>query len=249
MFVDCSKIRIFSNSTLKIFACIFMLIDHIGYHLLPQIIELRLIGRLAFPIFAFLIAEGCKYTKNKFKHFFLIFLIGILYFFFLLFYANMVYGSVFLTFSFSILYIYLLDYFKKIISTSNHKLSMSILSIFIFIISLIPSYFIFDRIVIDYGFLGMLIPVFISLFDLKKHFNYKIIMYMDNLYFKLFILTISLIIYSSNSLFGVTQFYCLLALIPLLLYNEKPGNKKLKYAFYIFYPAHLILIELLYILL
>ena len=70
MEVKGNKIGIFSNSTLKIFACLFMLIDHIGFHLYPRIFELRLIGRLAFPIFAFLIAEGCKYTKNKLKHFY-----------------------------------------------------------------------------------------------------------------------------------------------------------------------------------
>ena len=60
-----SKIKILSSNQLKIIACITMLIDHIGYYLLPNVGVLRLIGRLTFPIFAFLISEGAKYTKNK----------------------------------------------------------------------------------------------------------------------------------------------------------------------------------------
>ena len=100
-----NKLGILSNSTLKILACIFMFIDHIGYHLLPHIYVLRLIGRLSFPIFAFLIVEGCKYTRNKLKHFLLIFSIGFGYFIFVYLYANLVYGSIFITFSFSILYL------------------------------------------------------------------------------------------------------------------------------------------------
>ena len=30
------------------------------------------------PIFAFMIAEGCKYTKNKLKHFLMIFILGVI---------------------------------------------------------------------------------------------------------------------------------------------------------------------------
>ena len=48
----------------KIFAMICMAIDHVGAFVFPDIIELRIIGRLAFPIFAYFIAEGAWYTKN-----------------------------------------------------------------------------------------------------------------------------------------------------------------------------------------
>ena len=98
---------------------------------------------------------------------------------------------------------------------------------------------------IDYKFYGMLIPVAISIVDLKKYNNNKYINYIDNLYIKLIILTISLILFSKYSAFGKNQLYSLFALIPLVLYNEKPGNKKLKYGFYLFYPLHLVLIEIL----
>lgn len=50
---------------LKLIAMITMLIDHIGVSFYPDQLWLRMIGRLAFPIFAFLVAEGAYYTRNR----------------------------------------------------------------------------------------------------------------------------------------------------------------------------------------
>ena len=54
---------------MKIIACIFMLIDHIGSVLFPDVIVFRVIGRIAFPLFAFLIAYGAAKTRNIYKYF------------------------------------------------------------------------------------------------------------------------------------------------------------------------------------
>lgn len=43
---------------LKLFAIATMIIDHIGYFLYPDITELRMIGRRAFPVFFFLIGRN-----------------------------------------------------------------------------------------------------------------------------------------------------------------------------------------------
>ena len=53
---------------IKLMACLFMLIDHAGKMLFPQIAEMRLIGRLAFPMFAYGIAIGAVYTRNPVKY-------------------------------------------------------------------------------------------------------------------------------------------------------------------------------------
>ena len=58
---------ILNGNHLKLIAAFSMLLDHAGILLFPQIRMLRIIGRLAYPIFAFMIAEGCRYTKNKAK--------------------------------------------------------------------------------------------------------------------------------------------------------------------------------------
>ena len=54
-----------SAMTLKYIAMATMLVDHIGYVLFPWILWLRCVGRIAFPIFAFQIAEGCIRTHDR----------------------------------------------------------------------------------------------------------------------------------------------------------------------------------------
>ena len=58
----------FTGNQLKVIAMVCMFIDHVGYCLFPNIIWFRVIGRVAFPIFAFLIAEGAFYTKSPVKY-------------------------------------------------------------------------------------------------------------------------------------------------------------------------------------
>lgn len=57
-----------TQSVIKILAMLTMLIDHIGMFLFPDVEILRIIGRLAFPIFAYCVAEGCVYTRNHKKY-------------------------------------------------------------------------------------------------------------------------------------------------------------------------------------
>ena len=59
---------------LKLLACLFMLIDHVGYYFsdflpYPLMLTLRIIGRLAFPIFAWSVARGCERTHNPLLYF------------------------------------------------------------------------------------------------------------------------------------------------------------------------------------
>ena len=56
------------TSLLRLIAMITMVIDHFGKMCFPHIPEMRLIGRLAFPIFAYGIAVGAVHTKNGTKY-------------------------------------------------------------------------------------------------------------------------------------------------------------------------------------
>lgn len=56
------------NDTLKIIAMLTMLIDHIGVLIFPNLRILRTIGRIAFPIFAYMIAKGYRHTSNRKKY-------------------------------------------------------------------------------------------------------------------------------------------------------------------------------------
>ena len=62
-----------SGSALKVIAIISMVVDHCVYYsmendtLLYEV--MRCFGRIAFPVFAFLIAEGFRYTRNRMRYF------------------------------------------------------------------------------------------------------------------------------------------------------------------------------------
>lgn len=68
-----AKIPTFSGSVLKIIAIVSMVIDHCAYFLMENDTLLydamRCVGRIAFPVFAFLVAEGFDYTHNRKRYF------------------------------------------------------------------------------------------------------------------------------------------------------------------------------------
>ena len=63
-----------SGSALKVIAMISMVIDHIALYLMEHGTVLyetmRCVGRIAFPVFAFLIAEGFIHTRSRYRYFF-----------------------------------------------------------------------------------------------------------------------------------------------------------------------------------
>ncbi len=56
------------SDILKIIAILTMLIDHIGYLFFPDQVLWRVIGRISFPIFAYLVALGAFRTRNVYRY-------------------------------------------------------------------------------------------------------------------------------------------------------------------------------------
>ncbi|SNX54090.1 TraX family protein [Thermoanaerobacterium sp. RBIITD] len=66
------------RNVLKLIALLTMVIDHVGAVLYPNIIVLRMIGRISFPIFAYLLALGYKSTHDAKKYLKRLLLFGLL---------------------------------------------------------------------------------------------------------------------------------------------------------------------------
>ena len=220
MSIDLLKKGFMTSNMLKLLAIVSMLIDHVGLMLLDNYYPMRVIGRLAMPIFAFLIAEGCTYTKNKCRHFFEIFLLGA-FCQTVSFIGGRTKLNILLSFSVSILLIYVTQYAMK------NKKFIPLPFIFLGILYIVVRRFLPQvGVTFEYGFYGMLIPWFAFI---PKNKWLKIIS------FTLGLLLLCRISYRM-------QLYSLFALIPVIFYNGERGKFKFKYAFYIFYPLHLFVI-------
>jgi hypothetical protein len=68
----------YSRELLKVTAIVTMTFDHIGVIFYPTELSFRIVGRLAFPIFAYLLALGVGNTRNVKSHFLRLFFFGII---------------------------------------------------------------------------------------------------------------------------------------------------------------------------
>ena len=58
----------FGHELLKILAIVTMVMDHVGNILYPDLLFLQMIGRLSFPLFAYLIVLSVESTKKPLKY-------------------------------------------------------------------------------------------------------------------------------------------------------------------------------------
>lgn len=220
-----------TGNQLKIIALITMTIDHIGMMLFPGVRVLRAIGRIAFPIFAFMIAEGCQYTRNRRKY--LLSMVSLAAVCQLVYYFAMgsLYMSVLVTFSLSIGLIYLADYAQAGSRFGTVGLMAAICGLS-FLTYVLPGLIPHTDYGIDYGIWGILLPVLVCFGKDKTE--------------KLRNFAVGQVLLALGS--GYLQWFSL-ATVPLLaMYNGKRGKRKMKNLFYIYYPAHLVVIYLLSLL-
>lgn len=227
-----SGIQILSVNQLKILALIAMTCDHVGKQILPQYPMLQIIGRLAFPIFAYMIAEGCRYTKNRKRYLLTMVALACLCQVVYGFAMGSLYQCILVTFSLSIVLIYTVDKAMKSRHLATWFLSGIVSLILYFISSILPNILPHTDFAIDYGFWGIVFPLIIYLAKNKGK--------------KLLGATVGLVILSLSM--GGMQWYSLCAIPILALYSGKRGKWNLKNLFYIYYPLHLVVIYLISLL-
>ena len=217
------KLRGLTGNQLKIIAMIAMTCDHVGLQLFPQVRWLRWIGRLALPIYAYMIAEGCRHTRNRKQYLLRLATMAamcqIVYFFTM----GSLYQCILVTFSLSVCLIWAMDEAeRRRDKRSGIWLAAAALAVF-FSCVVLPDLLPWTDFEIDYGLAGVFLPVLI--YFGKPKWAYLIT--------GLVLLALS---------YGGDQ--CLaLAAVPLLMcYNGKRGRAKIGKLFYWYYPAHLVVI-------
>lgn len=247
------NIKFINGNGIKLLAAVLMLIDHIGMFFFPSAAWLRCIGRISLPLFAYMLSEGCRYTKNKLAHVALLAASAAV--------CQAVYYIVngtlemciLVTFTLSTLNIYAMQHFKRCaLSDEGGVRVASSGCVFICMVFLTLYLNSIDTVFgvpfrIEYGFWGCMLPVFASAFDFYK-MDAGALAALDCraarlacFFAGMFMLALTHHIFRGNLL----QWFSLLAVIPLMCYNGSRGRLNLKYFFYIFYPAH---ISLFYII-
>ncbi len=231
--------------SLKLIAALTMLCDHVGAYLLTNIEILRIIGRLAFPIYAYFIAEGCRYTRNKPKRFLLVFGLTVICEVAYVLTSGEITGTALVTFSCSIPMIYALQALKQsLVTRSGARIAGHAL---LFVGSVGMTYLVGYFIPMDYGVPGALLPVLLSLLDYVPGKAPECFRFVDRRSVRLLVFGVGMILVwrFRRYVTGDMQLYSLLALLPMALYTGRPGPRAFKYGFYIFYPAHLMIIWLI----
>ncbi|MGK0467361.1 TraX family protein, partial [Clostridium sp.] len=231
-----------TTSMLKVIAILLMLIDHTGAVIFPDAIILRLIGRLSFPIFAYLIMVGYTKTKSFSKYLTRLFIFAALS----QIPFSLAFGEKFTILSLS-------DFIVFFVGIPNPHLNV----FFTLALGLLALR-VWDKEELKFGRIIIILSLAITAEILHADYSmYGIAMilvfyiFRDDKIKTLISQTIVYILFgASQILFYVykspdkilelawfSQALSLLALIFIFKYNHKKG-KDLKYFFYAFYPLH-----------
>lgn len=240
-------ITILNSNMLRTLACIFMLTDHLWATVVSGNMWMTNVGRLAFPIFAFQIAEGYIHTSNyrKYTRRLLLFALISEIPFNLMQASSPVYPfhqNVMFTLLLGLVSIHAIDTarskwheissIKTLIKPSFMVLGCLFLSVIGFV---------------DYGFWGVMTVIMFYLFrDFRgaKLLQLAFMFYANLISYRGMYIPITFL---GHSFELQTQGFAVLALIPIWLYNGKKGlsSKALQYGFYAFYPVHMLILALI----
>lgn len=211
-----------SGSVLKVIALCSMTVDHMAYYLMDENTlayeAVRCVGRIAFPVFALLVAEGFSHTRNRWRYLLSLLLFAVISEvpWVLLGGANGTHNVMF-TLCIGVASLTLLERLK------GHRL------LAFFVVSLLAAVACLTG--VDYGWRGILMITFFYMFRRSSfcmgRYNYPAILQI-------------LFTFPLMSHYGIAG--AVIACWVILLYDGSRGfvhGKAAKYAFYAFYPLHL----------
>ena len=225
----------FPQEGLKFLACAIMLLDHIGATLIPWG-TLRIIGRLAFPIFCFLLAEGAHYTRNP-RNYLLRLGIGAIL-------SELPFDlALFGSWSWQHQSVMITLLLGTMALLAMKRMTQPLLKILVLLLFA----FLADFMNTDYGGAGVLM---IALFGLTRERKYGWLVQLLGMYLICrWIIPGGAVWFIGRYVF--IEIFAILALIPIWLYSGKKStsSRAVQWAFYLFYPVHLWILYLVSILL
>ena len=232
--------NVLSQEVLKLIACITMLIDHFGHAVVPYLpvpymeqlyYACRIVGRIAFPIYCFLLCEGMRHTRNPQKYI-LRLAIGMLLSelpFDILFEGGISweYQSVMVTLT--------LGAVMLLCMQKTEKKWLKLLLV-------IPFAVLAELSKCDYGAGGIATIAVFALFDRLSLQSAA-----------LFLVNWQLLPSAAVMVFGIVviiQLFAVAAMIPIALYSgeKRTHSKVVQWAFYLFYPLHLLVLWMITLL-
>ena len=200
-----------SQEMLKIIACLAMVIDHIGVVLLPWI-GFRIIGRVAFPLYCFLLCQGAEHCRSPFRYGVRLALCALLA---EIPYDLLFYGGIDWTHCNTMVTL-LLSLPVAVAIKREAKIWLPLGIISVLVAELIGA---------DYGGFGILM---VMLFALPAKSETRL-------------LTMALLCLATGE---VIQLFALLSFVPIVLYSGRKATNStvLQWGFYLFYPAHMMIL-------
>ncbi len=232
-----------TSNMLRTIAVLLMLSDHIWATYMSFGNWMTYIGRMAFPIFAFQIAEGFVHTSNFKKYVFRLLGFALVTEIpFNLFYSsrwfNPYHQNVLFTLLLGLLAIYVIDNLKK--NRTPKNIVLSVLWLVLICVATTLGF-------VDYGFSGMLTVV---MFYILRDFPFAWLC-------QLVAMVLINIVFFEGQVFPVeilgktfeipSQGFAVFSLIPIWLYGGRKGksSKIMQYGFYAFYPVHMLILYLI----
>ncbi len=229
------RIQFLNGFHLKLIAICTMLIDHMGYTLFPGVMWLRCVGRVAFPIFCFLIAEGCVYTHDRKKYAARLLVFALLSEIpYNLMNSGMIWDpydqNVLWTLLLGALVCWLMDWALKKCTPLSFMLTGAVM---------LAAYWLLEIGNTDYGGWGMLLVA--AFYGVHRAPSGAVV--------KMIAQAFGLAFFSIGVMGGYLsiELWSLAALVPIWLYNGQRGfsNKAVQYGFYAFYPVHILALSLI----
>lgn len=217
-----------------------MVVDHVGWVLLPNVQILRVIGRVSFPLFCLLIAYGCTKTRSIHKYLLRLIIFALVSQLILSFFAWDDWGTnqlnVFATLAIGVLLIHIYQ----------RKFEDKFIRFFIIILASLGAFLVVIILRTSYGAPGVALIVFFWL--AFKHFNHFNARWWVRVFYMLGALAVFncffMLMYQPSS---HLQWWSMLSLPFVLLFTPRRVvlTKFEKYAFYAFYPGHLVFLYII----